>query len=96
MAMIAGSVTVNQSNGTWTGTGMAEAIMNVLQPALIAEVPNPSAPGVTVGISNGARDLSNSLATAVVTYIQANATANAATNSLGSGIPASPVSLPIT
>jgi hypothetical protein len=45
MGMIAGSVVV-ADDGTWTGTGLAEAVMNLLRPALAGGggTPFPPAP----------------------------------------------------
>jgi len=90
MPMSVGSVTVNP-DGTWTGSGAALAIMNVIQPMLIGEISSPTQ-AITVGISKGAATVSQSIA-AIITYISTNARVTIPAGSLGGGIPASDVHL---
>lgn len=99
MAMIVGTVTVN-SDGTWSGTGMALALMNGIQPWMLAQVPGPPyGPPVTASLTHGMSVQAAAMALALapmVTYIQSNAVAVAAPNSLASGVPTGTVNLPIT
>jgi hypothetical protein len=101
MAMVQGTVTVNQATGSYSGTGAAYAVMSVVQPLLLAQLPVGYSLPQLVGISNGAAAIAQAVA-ALIPYIQSNGVAVAATNSLGSlpgpegsGIPATDVNLPI-
>jgi hypothetical protein len=95
MAMTVGSITV-ASNGTWTGSGMALALMNAIQPWMLGQVPAGPAPtDIAVGASNSAKGLALALANALVPYLTTNAQAVAPANAFGSSTPPSEVDLAI-
>jgi len=90
--MVQGSVSVDQSDGTWTGSGAALAAMNVVQPLLVAQLPAGYSTAVLVGISNGAAVIAEGIA-ALVPYVQGNATVTIPAGSIGPSLPASDVVL---
>jgi hypothetical protein len=92
MGMSVGSVTVDQTDGTWVGSGASLALMNVIQPLLVAQLPAGYSTAVLVGISNGAAVIAEGAA-ALVTYIQTNGQLVIPANAFGSGIPASTTTL---
>jgi hypothetical protein len=95
MAMSAGSITVNQTTGVWSGSGAAGAVMPAVLAPLLAQLPAGSSFQVILGVTNGAAIIAEAIA-ALVPYIQSNGNAVANANAFGSGIPASTVDLAIT
>lgn len=89
MSMTGGSVAVNQTDGTYTGSGLARALMDAYVAVLAAHFTGAQLAYVNplngvkvyaVGVANSAADVANALGPAIVAYVQANATANVATS----------------
>ena len=96
MSLVAGSVTVNP-DATYTGTGLALAIMTALATTIDARWPPDGTPGTPSKrtMHDGLAESANALATAIVSHITANAvvTVPVSTNELASGVPSSPTNL---
>ena len=87
MSLAAGSVTVNQTDGTFTGSGLAFAILSELAAASAA---NYAAAGIAedvVKAHNREAAQAQALANAIVGYLTANAEVRVVANSIDSGVP---------
>lgn len=76
MALNAGSVTVSTTDGSYTGTGLAKAIMDGYAAAVIPATGGfPASQGLTVKIATTQlwAAIANSIAQSVVSHITANA-----------------------
>ena len=94
--MLAGSVVVS-SDGTYTGTGMAKALMDaVVASPLVASLPTATEYNKTMKLIalRTYGELVTAFAVGIVAHIQAMATVTVSTNALGTGVPSSPVTLP--
>jgi hypothetical protein len=77
MALNAGSVTVN-ADGTYSGTGLAKAIMDAYIPLVLSYYTTAQQPSVKVGVAHFCGDLANTLSSTVITHITTNAVVPAA------------------
>ncbi len=92
MGMTGGTVSVNQSTGSYSGTGLAKALMDAYFPVLQAKFtagqlayvnPLTGNPEFAIGVANSAAELANAFGPAIVAYIQANASAHVTSQVLG-------------
>ncbi len=72
MALNAGSVTVN-ADGSYTGTGLAKAIMDAYVPLVTGRYTSAQQPNVKIGVAQFCGDLANTLSSTVIAHITANA-----------------------
>lgn len=89
-----GSVTVNP-DGTWSGSGMALALMNALQPYMVAQIPSgPAAADIAIGCSNAAAGLATAIA-AIAPYLVTNLKIQVPASAFASNVPNAEVDLSV-
>ena len=96
MSLSAGSITVNQTTGAISGSGLSFAMLSALfaDPGWAAVLATFK-PAALVQTANGWSTICQAFANAVVAQLQSNAvvTVPLATNQLASGVPSAPTNL---